>query len=188
MIASIIPRSGVGNTLPLLTVPDDDIDQYKRNTPLLTACLNSFVYDYVARQKVQGQHLNLYIVEQIPLVALDDYGRRFGQKTAREIVQDHVLRLTYTSHDMEPFARDLGYNGAPVKWDPEERRHLRARLDALYFHLYGISNDDAEYILGTFPIVQREDEAAFGRYRTSEMIISYMNALAAGDTDVVVSV
>ena len=187
MIASIIPRSGVGNTLPLLTVPDDDIDQYKRNTPLLTACLNSFVYDYVARQKVQGQHLNLYIVEQIPLVALDDYGRRFGQKTAREIVQDHVLRLTYTSHDMEPFARDLRYNGSPFKWDPEERRHLRARLDALYFHLYGISNDDAEYILSTFPIVRREDETEFGRYRTSEMIISYMNALAAGDTDVVVS-
>ncbi len=187
MIASIIPRSGVGNTLPLLSVADDDIDSYKRNTPLLTACLNSFVYDYVARQKVQGQHLNLYIVEQIPLVELDDYGRRFGQKTAREIVEDHVLRLTYTSYDMEPFARDLGYNGSPFTWNPEERRHLRARLDALYFHLYGISNDDAEYILSTFPIVEREDKAEFGRYRTSEMIISYMNALAAGDTDVVVS-
>ena len=112
---------------------------------------------------------------------------QFGDKTAREIVQDHVLRLTYTSHDMEPFARDLGYNGPPFKWDPEERRHLRARLDALYFHLYGISNDDAEYILSTFPIIRREDEAKFGRYRTSEMIISYMNALKAGDTEVVVS-
>ena len=89
---------------------------------------------------------------------------------------------------MEPFARDLGYNGAPFKWDPEERRHLRARLDALYFHLYGISNEDAEYILSTFPIVRREDEREFGSYRTSEMIISYMNALAAGDTEVVVSV
>ena len=70
---------------------------------------------------------------------------------------------------------------------PEERRHLRARLDALYFHLYGISNDAAEYILSTFPIIRREDEAEFDRYRTSEMIISYMNALKAGDTEVVVS-
>ena len=188
MIAAIAPRSGVGNTLPLLIPDNDDADEYKRNTPLLIACLNSFAYDYVARQKVQGQHLNLYIVEQIPVIALDDYSRRFGNKTAREIVQDHVLRLTYTSHDMEPFARDLGYNGAPFKWDPEERRHLRARLDALYFHLYGISNDDAEYILSTFPIVRREDEREFGSYRTSEMIIAYMNALAAGDTEVVVSV
>lgn len=58
----------------------------------------------------------------------------------------------------------------------------------MYFHLYGISNDYAEYILSTFPIVRREDEAEHGRYRTSEMIIAYMNALAAGDTEVVVSV
>ena len=187
MIAAIAPRSGVGNTLPLLIVDNDDIDEYKRNAPLLTACLNSFAYDYVARQKVQGQHLNLFILEQLPVIAREDYGLNFGDKTAQDIVQDHVLRLTYTSHDMEPFARDLGYNGPPFKWDPEERRHLRARLDALYFHLYGISNDDAEYILSTFPIIRRGDEAKFGRYRTSEMIISYMNALKAGDTEVVVS-
>ena len=188
MIAAIIPRSGAGDTLPLFSVQSDGVNQYKQDAPSLLSCLNSYAYDFVARQKTQAQHLDLYIVEQIPVIALDDYSRRFGRKTAREIVQDHVLRLTYTSHDMEPFARDLGYNDPPFKWDPEERRHLRARLDALYFHLYGISNDDAEYILSTFPIVRREDEARFGRYRTSEMVIAYMNALAAGDADVVVSV
>ena len=104
--------------------------------------------------------------------------------TAAELVRDHVLRLTYTAHDMEPFARDLGYGGPPFIWDEEERRHLRARLDALYFHLYGLDRDDAGYILDTFPIVRREDEAQFdGRYRTKELILAYMNALAAGDTD-----
>ena len=57
------------------------------------------------------------------------------------------------------------------------------RLDALYFHLYGLSRDDADYILSTFPIVQREDEAAFGTYRTRSLILAYMSALAAGDTE-----
>ena len=185
MIASVIPKVGCGHTLPILGGLNGPLD------PLSASCilsmLNSFCFDYVARQKVQATHLTWYSVEQLPVIKPDGYDRRFGQKTARELVQDHVLRLTYTSHDMEPFARDLGYNGPPFKWDPEERRHLRARLDALYFHLYGISNDDAEYILSTFPIIRREDEAEFGRYRTSEMIIAYMNALTAGDTDVVVS-
>ena len=88
--------------------------------------------------------------------------RRLGNTTARDLIRDHVLRLTYTAHDMAPFARDLGYNGPPFPWDEEERRHLRARLDALYFHLYGLSREDAHYILSTFPIVRREDEAAFG--------------------------
>ena len=73
-------------------------------------------------------------------------------------------------------------------WDEEERRHLRARLDALYFHLYGLSRDDAEYVLDTFPIVRREDEAAFGTYRTRDMTLAYMNALAAGDTETRVAV
>ena len=182
-IAALLPAVGFGNTVPILRSQAPVRDEW-----LLLANFNAAIFDFLARQKVQAQHLNLYIVEQIPVIALDDYSRQFGKKTAREIVTNHALRLTYTSHDLEPFARDLGYNGAPFKWNPEERRHLRARLDALYFHLYGISNDDAEYILSTFPIVREQDEAEFGRYRTSEMIISYMNALEAGDTDVVVSV
>ena len=99
-----------------------------------------------------------------------------------------MLRLTYTAHDMAPFARDLGYDGPPFLWDEEERRHLRARLDACYFHLYGLGREDADYVLGTFPIVRREDEARFGSYRTRDLVLAYMNALAAGDTETVVAV
>jgi hypothetical protein len=55
---------------------------------------------------------------------------------------------------MKPFARDMGYEGGPFVWDEEDRRHRIARLDALFFHLYGISRDDAAYILEQFPIVR----------------------------------
>ena len=139
--------------------------------------------DFVARQKVQSTHLNWYIVEQFPVIAPADYDRQFGSTTARELICDHVLRLTYTAHNMAPFARDLGYDGPPFVWDEEERRHLRARLDALYFHLYGLTREDAGYVLETFPIVRREDEARFGRYRTRNLILAYMSALAAGDSE-----
>ena len=188
MIASVVPRSGFGNTLPLLMPDAVDIATYRENVWLLATCLNSFALDFVGRQKVQGQHLNWFIVEQLPVIAPDDYDHLFGNKTARDLVRDHVLRLTYTAYDMEPFARDLGYDGSPFIWDEEKRRHLRARLDALYFHLYGLSRADAEYILSTFPIVQREDEAAFGKYLTRDLILAYMNALNAGDTESVMAV
>ena len=148
----------------------------------LLANLNSLGLDFVARQKVQATHLTWYIVEQLPVIAPADYDRPFGDTTARALVREHVLRLTYTAHDMAPFARDLGYDGPPFTWDDEERRHLRARLDALYFHLYGLSRDDASYVLDTFPIVRRDDEKAFGRYRTRDLILAYMSALEAGDT------
>ena len=132
--------------------------------------------------------MNLFLIEQLPVIESDEYERRFGEKTARELVRDHVLRLTYTAHDMEAFARDLGHDGPPFIWNEEERRHLRARLDALYFHLYGLDREDAAYILDTFPIVRKQDEAVFGRYRTKTMILAYMNALAAGDTEMEVAV
>ena len=182
-IATLFPAVGFGNKVPILK-PETAM----RNEWLLVANFNAMVFDFVTRQKVHGQTLNWYIVEQLPVIAPDDYDRPFGDRTARDLVRDHVLRLTYTAHDMAPFAKDLGYDGPPFVWNEEERRHLRARLDALYFHLYGLSRDDVEYVLSTFPIVCREDKAEFGSYRTRDLILAYMNALAAGDTETVVSV
>ena len=182
VIASIIPRVGAGHTLPLLMPEADDLRSYQENAWLWLACLNSFAFDFIARQKVQGQHLTWYTIEQFPVLTPDSYHRRFGDHTAADLVRDHVLRLTYTAHDMAPFARDLGHHGPPFPWDPEDRRHLRARLDALFFHLYGLTREDAAYILETFPIVKRQDEAKYGDYRTRTLILAYMNALAAGDT------
>ncbi|MCY4514877.1 MAG: hypothetical protein OXC69_07070 [Candidatus Tectomicrobia bacterium] len=177
-ITALFPAVGFGNKVPILKPETTD-----RNEWLLAANLNTLAFDFVTRQKVQGQTLNLFIVEQLPVIALADYEQQFGATTARALIRDHVLRLTYTAHDMAPFALELGCDGPPYPWDNEERRHLRARLDALYFHLYGLSRDDAVYVLDTFPIVRREDEKDFGRYRTREMILAYMNALAAGDTE-----
>ena len=182
MVASIIPYVGCGDTLPILISDEGSISE--QCSACLLANLNCIAFDFVTRQKVQGTHIKLYTLEQLPVIAPSDYDRVFGTTTARALVRDHVLRLTYTAHDMAPFARDLGYHGPPFIWNEEERRHLRARLDALYFHLYRLSRADAAYILDTFPIVRRHDKAAFGHYRTKEMILAYYNALAAGDTEV----
>ena len=186
MIAGIVPQVGCGHTLPVLIPAEDGFDG--ASTACLLANLNSFCFDYVARQKVQGTHLTWYTVEQLPIIAPSGYDATFGNTTARELVRHHVLRLTYTAHDLAPFAHDLGYDGPPFIWNEEERRHLRARLDALYFHIYGITRDDAAYILSTFPIIRREDEARFGTSRTRDLILAYMNALTAGDPDTVVAV
>jgi hypothetical protein len=158
---------------------------------LLLANLNSFILDFVTRQKIQGQNLNWFLVEQLPVTPESSYARKFGARAAGDIVRDHVLRLSYTAHDLADLARDMGHvdkkTGTllpPFKWDEEERAHLRARLDALYFLLYGITDrDDVRYILDTFPIVRRDDEKAFGRYRTADLILAYMNALEAGDSE-----
>ncbi|MYH29848.1 MAG: restriction endonuclease [Acidobacteria bacterium] len=187
-IAAVLPAVGFGNKIPILKPETPN-----RNEWLLAANFNSTIFNFVTRQKVQGQTLNLYIVEQLPVVPLDTYnGTRFGTKTAAEIVREAVLELTYTAHDMAPFAADLGHVDAagtveqPFRWDPERRLHLCSKLDALFFHLYGVTDrDDVGYVWSTFPIVERQDFAAYGRYRSRDLCLAYMNALAAGRPDAI---
>ena len=188
-IAALLPTVGFGNKVPILKPEITD-----RREWLLTANLNAIIFDFVTRQKVQGQTLNLFIIEQLPVIPPDHYTTtRFGPKTAAEIVQAAVLELTYTAHDMAPFARDMGHVDAAGEvlptfpWDEARRLHLRAKLDALFFHLYGVTNrDDVRYIYSTFPIVERQDRDAYGCYRSLELCLAYMNVLAAGRPDVVV--
>ena len=92
---------------------------------------------------------------------------------------------------MAPFASDLGHVDEagevkhPFQWDPERRLHLCAKLDALFFHLYGVTDrNDVRYVWSTFPIVERQDVRVYGRYRSRDLCLAYMNALAAGRPDV----
>ncbi|MDP2431279.1 MAG: restriction endonuclease [Pseudomonadota bacterium] len=183
MIAAMVPATAFGNTLPFLVLPPLD-------AVLLSANLNSFAFDFLARQKVQGQHLNWYILEQLPVIAPATYEQTLGGVQLADFIRGEVLALSYTAHDLAPFARDLGYvdeNGdvkPPFKWNPEKRAQRMARLDALFMHLYGLDADAAEYILSTFPIVREQDKKAYGSYRTRDLILGYLARIEAGEAGV----
>ena len=107
-----------------------------------------------------------------------------------EIVREAVLELSYTAHDMAPFARDLGHVDEagevlpPFRWNDDRRLHLGSKLDALYFRLYGVTDrDDFRYVYSTFPIVEREEKAAYGTYRSRDLCLAWTSALAAGHPD-----
>ena len=185
-IAALLPAAGFGNKIPVLLPRSTNRDEW-----LLVANLNATILDFVTRQKVHGQTLNLFMVEQLPVAPREIFDRvRFGPKTAGEIIREAVLELTYTSSDMAPLACHLGYVDSagnakkPFIWDEKRRLLLRAKVDAVFFHLYGITKrDDVHYIFSTFPIVHREEIAAYGRYCSRDICMAYMNALAAGDPD-----
>jgi hypothetical protein len=185
MIAAIIPFSAVGNSLPLfISESERETNKYLAAAPLFLATLNSFALDYLLRQKIQGQNLNLFILEQLPFIRPKVFEEKIGKIKISDYIREQVLHLTCTAVDMAAFARDMGYDGPPFLWEEEDRRRRLARLDALFFHLYGITRDDVAYILDTFPIVERDDRNMFGgRYRTKEMILAYFNAVAAGDLE-----
>lgn len=188
MISSAVPSVAAGNTLPLIYPDEAGSRQYVSWAPLILANFNSLMFDYIVRQKAQSTHLNWYIVEQLPMIRPEQFEGKIGKHHIGDFVRGEVLRLSYTAWDLQPFARDLGYDGPPFVWDEEDRRHRIARLDALFFHLYGITRDDAAYILGTFPIVREQEEKAFGCYRTNDLVLAYLNAVQSGDLDTRVSI
>ncbi|MFO6446046.1 Eco57I restriction-modification methylase domain-containing protein [Erythrobacter sp. NE805] len=196
-IAAMIPFAGAGHTLPVAIPAEGHESRYVEQAPMLLANMNSTPFDYMARQKVHGTHLAWYLLEQLPVLPPATYTRRFGPKTAAEIVRESVLELTYTAHDMAAFARDMGHVDAagevraPFVWDEDRRLRLRAKLDALYFILYGIfdpenaaqSREDIRYIYGTFPIVERQEIARWGTCRSRDLALAWINALMAGQPD-----
>ena len=177
VIASMLPLAGVGNKIPLILIIDLDAP--------IVACLYSnltaLAYDYTSRQKVGGTTLNYFIYKQLPVIPPDAY-YQFTDWAGEVLLQDwllpRVLELTYTAWDLEPFARECGYHGPPFGWDEDRRFLIRCELDAAYFHLYGLERDDVDYIMETFPIIKRKDEASYGTYRTKEKILEIYDEMA----------
>ena len=117
--------------------------------------------------------MNFFIVKQLAILSPESVHHAY------RFIRPRVLELTYTAWDLTDFAEDLGCTGPPFRWDDDRRALMRAELDALMFHLYGIDRDDVDYIMGTFPIVERRDrERHDGAYRTKDLILDRYDALA----------
>lgn len=187
-ISAIIPKYACNHKLPILIPENGFEEEYKLFAPIILSNLSSFMFDFVTRQKTQSTSMTWFSVEQLPVIPPQLFEQPLGNTTVANFIKEHVLHLTYTAWDMQPFAKDMGYDGEPFIWDEEDRRHRKAKLDALFFNLYEISEEDADYILSTFPIVKKHDEAEHGRFLTRDLILAYMRALKAGDTEVIVKV
>src|SRR5690606_30681221 len=169
-IATILPRRASDYTVRL-AYGGEVIGKYASS---LLSNLNCFCFDYVTRQSVAGANFSDYIMKQMPVIPPHTY-----TPALLDFIVPRVLELTYTAWDLQPFAQDVGYDGPPFVWDEERRFLMRCELDARYFHLYQIQRDDVDYILETFPIVKRKDEASYGSYRTKDTIMSMYDEMAA---------
>jgi N-6 DNA Methylase len=204
-IAAVFPFSGVGNSINLI------LGLSGIQASMLIAASNSCAFDYCARQKLSGSNVNIWIFKQLPIPTPTAYSKPcpwalHPQSTIHDppILRDwllpRVLELTYTAWDLEAFAQDCGWPGPPFRWDEDRRFLLRCELDAAFFHLYLGSEDEwrqqpealtrafptprhaVSYIMDTFPIVKRKDEAKHGSYRTKDTILQIYDALAESIT------
>lgn len=155
VISSLFPRAAVGNNLPVVL--------QSQQPKLLAAVLSSFALDFVARPKVGGVHLNFFIANQLPVLAPSVFEEACGWGASETNGSWLVRRV------------DALTDG---RWD-DTRPELRAEIDAAMFHLYGIHRSEVEYMMESFPIVKRKDEAAHGEFRTKRLILEAYEGMAA---------
>lgn len=163
-VATAFPVVGAGHSEPLF---------FGNETLLLSAILDSFAQDYVARQKVGGTNFTFHLFQQLAIPSpdrLEEFASA-GQ-TWKGLLAPRLAELMYTSESSRTLTVDGGeIDGRPFMWNPERRAKIRAEVDASAFHIYGIPRAEVEYIMETFPIVKRKDEVEFGEYRTKRLIL-----------------
>lgn len=181
LISCIIPRVACNDKF-LVMMPD--------KTANAVACLYSNLCslptDFAARQKVGGTSFKYFTMRQIPVLPPDFYSA-----PRLDFVTPRVLELTYTSHSLAPFARDLGHDGPPFAWDEDRRALLRAELDAFYARAYGLTRDELRYILDpadvkgpdypseTFRVLKEKEIRHHGEYRTRRLVLEAWDRMEA---------
>lgn len=211
MITSPFPQSAVGHTCPLIFS-----SKYSFQVILFSMLCSSFSFDYNARQKLGGTHLTYLYFKQLPVLPPEAFdapcpwsGDSSSQSVA-DFLLPRILELSYTAWDMQPFAKDLGWEGPPFRWDEERRFQIRVEVDAAFFHLYlrpdkegqwqlarkeegapydereeelaelknafPTPRDAVEHMMDTFPIVRKNDEKTWNRYRTKDTILEIYDA------------
>ena len=184
VIAGTSSIVGLGHTAQLV----DYTEARAIASSLVLANMNSLPLDWTARLSVGGTHLSFFIIKQLPILPPESYLEEvsLGLKYV-ELVVPRVLELTYTSYELEPFARDLGYEGPPFIWDDERRHHLKSELDAIYAHMYRLEREELEWILdapypsASFPILKRNECKEFNEYRTKRYVLAAYDQMARGE-------
>ncbi|MFN6514088.1 MAG: Eco57I restriction-modification methylase domain-containing protein [Nostoc sp. CreGUA01] len=173
VIASLLPDVATDYSVRIVI--------FDQPNAVYAACLlglfNSITFDYITRQKIQGLNLSDYITYQLAVPSKEKL------LNSQNFIIPRVLELVYTAWDMQPFAKDMGYDGEPFIWNPNRRALLRAELDAYYAKLYGLTRDELRYILDpadvygadfpseTFRVLKNNEIKQFGEYRTQRLVL-----------------
>ncbi|WP_416841817.1 Eco57I restriction-modification methylase domain-containing protein [Haloferax sp. DFSO52] len=166
VISSYIPGCPTGKLYHINGASADE-------SSLLLAAFNSFVLDYVARQKVGGTDLSQFIFKQLPVPGPKAFNSlHFSGESAAKRIRDLVNQLTYTAWDLEKYAKETGIERSPYKFSGEERtrEETRFELEALIGHVYGVDADDFDRIFDSFKQIKNEDLENHGYYRTRDEI------------------
>ncbi len=143
MACVLPPHTFAGHTLWVGVAPDPQILLY------YVAVINSLAIDWLVRSK-GGTHVTLFLMKSLPVACLEPGDPYF------DAIIPRAARLTCTRSEFADLWQEvMGESWNPSKGavDPDERQQLRHEIDAIVAHLYGLTREEFDHILGTFPLV-----------------------------------
>src|SRR5581483_256776 len=119
---------------------------------LITDLLNSFTLDFSLRQRVSA-NLTMFYLYQLPVPRLTE------QSPLYKVIVERSAKLICTTSEYQTLW-DAVLPAIP--WSPDvvaisqaERATLRAELDGIIAHLYGLTEEEFRHILDTFPLIKQ---------------------------------
>jgi hypothetical protein len=155
LISSLIPKLVFcGNSLSISECEQNNFQDNQSFKIFIVAVLNSFLIDWMLRQKV-SQNLNFFYIYQLPIPRLKEGDRYF------EEIVENAAKLICVSEEFDELAKEVGIgshkNGVT---EETERAKIRAKLDAIVAHLYELNEIEFQHILSTFPLASESVKIA----------------------------
>jgi Alw26I/Eco31I/Esp3I family type II restriction m6 adenine DNA methyltransferase len=155
LISSLIPKLVFcGNSLSISECEQNNFQDNQSFKIFIVAVLNSFLIDWMLRQKV-SQNLNFFYIYQLPIPRLKEGDRYF------EEIVEKAAKLICVSEEFDELAKEVGIgshkNGVT---EETERAKIRAKLDAIVAHLYELNEIEFQHILSTFPLASESVKIA----------------------------
>jgi hypothetical protein len=162
MIMTMLPKRVFCNhKIPTCIIQNtEDITSFYRVSLLVCGIMNSFIADYIFRKRVTA-NLTFFIVYNLAVPRLSEGDHYFFD------IVEHAAKLICTTPEFDDLAAEVGLGShANGVTDEGERAQLRAELDGMIAHLYGLTETEFTHILSTFPIVpEATKQAALEEYR-----------------------
>ena len=180
-VPSVMPRSAVNHKFPIALGMSPD------HAAALHSIWSSFVYDFMARQKISGSGMTYTVIKQLSTPRPEVFSQSLAGVAPQSLgdwIRCRVVELTYTSSRIAAYANDcMGLDsdadpGPPFRWNPARREILRAELDAAMFHLYGLARDEVEHVMDSFNVVRKYDLRDHNEFRTKRLILEIWDAMA----------
>jgi hypothetical protein len=147
LISAVIPNCVVCNHNVAVVVTKGLSPTPYTSMLRLMAITNSFVLDWLIR--IEGAtYIKFSSIYRLPIPHLKESNPAFAP------IVERAARLICTTPEFDDLAAEVGLGThAAGATDPTERARLRAELDGIIAHLYGLTEDEFAHILQTFPLV-----------------------------------